>query len=250
MKRLFIILIAFLIGVSLFAFDIEDHPLIPSTVLIGGLNYPGLGTGFILTEDGYIGTAAHVVPIGYEMVVVTESPLHYRRARIVYHDPLHDVAILKIDIKGEELTPVKLGSLKGMKVGDPIISMGHPLGIGWLLTSGNLSGVKYDLNGISYIFADIAGGPGSSGSGIYNSNLELIGVIQQGIPGIGMIGIAIDSLKESIEAVIYNDRLLAPVREELKALSDRAVQEWRRLFPEEKKEEVEEEEEVTPPKEW
>ncbi len=233
MKRFLGVLavLALLIGftVQLSAFDVADHPWTKSIVLIGNLQAPGMGSGFIVTEDGYIVTAAHVVEAAGS-VVVFPSPLLYRTARLVYSDPLHDVALLKVEIANFEITPLPIGKLKESQIGDPIFTLGHPYGIGWLMARGILSGVKYDAGGYAYIFSDVASAPGSSGSPLLNARGQVIGLLQAGYAGVGCIGIGAERLVAVITAVIVADRELESTRYELEKLQERARHEWKRLI--------------------
>jgi len=220
-----------ILPLSLWALPVENHPLADVTVLVGDMAAGGMGSGVVLTSDGYIATAAHVVHSNKLVVVVPygDHQTFYRWARVVYLDTLQDIAILKVQID-VPLVPVKIGSYKELTIGATILHMGHPMGIGWLLSIGHVASVKYDQTGRGYIFADIAGGPGSSGGGLYNENNELVGIAQQGIMGLGLIGITIDHLILPITAVILADRELAPIREEMEQLSADAKREWEQLI--------------------
>jgi hypothetical protein len=148
---------------------------------------------------------------------------------------LHDIAILKVEIANWEIFPLSVGKLTENQIGDTVWTLGHPMGIGWLLAKGILSGVKYDSDGYAYLFSDVATAPGSSGSPILNIKGQIIGMVQQGMPGIGCIGIAADRFIVMITAAIQADRDLEKTRYELEKLQERARREWRRII--EKKDE-------------
>lgn len=230
MKRFLIafLVLAMLAVVNVFAFDVADHPWTKSIVLIGNLQYRGMGTGFIVTEDGYVVTAGHVVE-SVGTVVVFPEPLLYRKGRLVYSDPIHDVALIKVEIANFEIVPLPIGKLKDSKIGDPVLVLGHPYGIGWLFARGILSGVKYDSGGYAYLFSDVASAPGSSGSPMLNFRGEVIGLLQAGYEGVGCIGIGADRLVTVLTAVIAADRELEKTRYELDRLQERARREWKRL---------------------
>jgi S1-C subfamily serine protease len=232
MKRLIAALavLAFL-TVNLGAFEVADHPWTKSVVLIGNVIAGGMGTGFIVTTDGYIVTANHVVDArAVGTVVVFPEPLIYRTARVVYSDPLHDIAVLKAEIANFDIVPLMAGKLAGSRIGDTIYTLGHPMGIGWLLAKGIISAVKYDRDGFAYIFSDVATAPGSSGSPIFNEKGEVIGLVQQGELGLGCIGIAADRLVVLVTAAIQADRDLEQNRYELEKLQERARREWKRII--------------------
>jgi len=221
-KKLFIIFFLVILSFSLTAQEdwAKGHPLIDATVLVASLGTNSMGTGFFVTPTGYIITAAHVhVVSDYgTTAVMFPDPPYFQTARIVYKNELNDWAILKVPQRTTS-TPVwneetgcftyppaaypflLPGSLDDLELGAELLYCGHPAGISWLLSKGILSGVKYDQNGRQYIFSDIAGYMGASGSAIVDSNFHVIGILQQGLPGLGAIGVAIDDIKAIAEAV-------------------------------------------------
>ena len=205
----------------------KQHPLLDMTVLVGNKDAPGMGTGFIVTSDGYIATAAHVVNLYGTTLVVFPEPPFFETARIVYVDKLNDWAIIKVDRK--DLSPIVLGSIDDVELTDPLIYCGHPNGIGWLMSRGILSGVKFDENGRRYIFSDLSVYPGASGSGIFTADYKLIGIIQMGLPGLGIIGIATDDVVGIATAAIMSDRRLEAQRKWLEALAEKSKIEWKEL---------------------
>jgi S1-C subfamily serine protease len=220
-----------LIVTNIAALEVVDHPLTKSIVLIGDIIAGGMGTGFIVTDDGYIVTANHVVDAkSTGTIVVFPDPLMYRTCRVVYSDPLHDIAVLKAEIANFEIVPVKVGKLSDSKIGDEVLVLGHPQGIGWLLARGIISSVKYDRDGFAYIFSDVATAPGSSGSPIFNMNYEVIGIVQEGVTGLGCIGIAAERLVVLVTAAIEADHALMKNRIELEQLQEKARREWKRII--------------------
>jgi S1-C subfamily serine protease len=210
-------------------FCVPDYPWTKSIVLIGSLGFGGMGTGFIVSESGYIVTANHVID-DFGMVVVFPDPLLYRTARLIYADEIHDIAVLKVEVGDAKLVPLTVAKLTDSRIGDYIFTLGHPYGIGWLLAMGTLAGVKYDRTGYAYLFCDIASAPGSSGSPIMTEEGKVIGILQEGIPGVGCIGIAADKFELIVRAAIEADLELAKTRRELEKLQDRARREWEKII--------------------
>lgn len=249
MKKLVLVLLMCFLVVSLAADEApwqKEHPLIDATVLVGNLKARGMGTGFFIDETGYILTAAHVVSDHGTTVVVFPDPPFYQTARIVYTDRLNDWAILKVsqlrastatwveETKCFTYEPIpfsflKPGSLEDIELGDDLMYCGHPAAIGWLISKGTLLAVKYDSNGRQYIFSNIAGYPGASGSALVDSNNLVVGLLQMGLPGLGGIGIATEDIMAIAKVVILEDLRLAPKQEWLAAQSARAKAEWELL---------------------
>jgi len=231
MKRFLIGMLVVFMLVASFAVAEEtwdkQHPLLDVTVLVGNKDHPGMGTGFIVTSDGYIATAAHVVNLYGTTLVVFPDPPFFETARIVYVDKLNDWAIIKVD--RNNLTSIILGSIDDVKLTDPLLYCGHPDGIGWLMSRGILSGIKFDGNGRRYIFSDLSTYPGSSGSGIFTADFKLVGIIQMGLPGLGIIGIATDDVAGIATAAILSDRRLEAQRKWLEELAEQSKIEWKDL---------------------
>jgi serine protease Do len=138
----------------------------------------GLGTGFILTEDGYICTNHHVVN-GVDKVKVKINDKSYD-AKIVGSDQRTDLALLKIEAKGK-LKPVYLGDSDKVKVGDWAIAIGNPFGLDRTFTVGVVSATArkdLDLMGHSqsHIQTDASINPGNSGGPLINIAGEVIGI--------------------------------------------------------------------------
>lgn len=138
----------------------------------------GLGTGFILTEDGYICTNHHVVN-GVDKVKVKINDVSYD-AKIVGSDQRTDIALLKIKVK-KKLNPVYLGDSDKVKVGDWAIAIGNPFGLDRTFTVGVISATArkdLDLMGHSqsHIQTDASINPGNSGGPLINIAGEVIGI--------------------------------------------------------------------------
>ena len=136
------------------------------------------GSGFILTNDGYIVTNYHVIE-GAESIQVTTYDNNSYDAKLIGYDESSDVAVLKIDAKG--LTPVTLGDSDNMNVGDSVIAIGNPLGeLTFSLTSGSVSALNRKITisntAMNLIQTDCAINSGNSGGALFNSHGEVIGI--------------------------------------------------------------------------
>ncbi len=136
----------------------------------------GLGTGFIISSDGYICTNHHVVQ-NVDTVTVTVADKSYE-AEIIGSDMVTDIALLKIKGKGE-FKPVYFGNSEDVKVGDFVLAIGNPFGLDKTFTSGVVSGTgrrQLDETGNSHIQTDAAINQGNSGGPLINLDGEVIGV--------------------------------------------------------------------------
>jgi len=141
-----------------------------------------LGSGVIVTADGYILTANHVVRGADEVkVAIGENDNKKFTARIVGTDPQTDVAVLKIDATG--LPAVTLGDSSQLETGDIVLAIGNPFGIGQTVTMGIISALGrhgYGINGPSgyenFIQTDAAINPGNSGGALIDAQGRLIGI--------------------------------------------------------------------------
>lgn len=164
----------------------------------------GLGTGFILTKDGYICTNHHVVD-KMDSVTVMVNGKEYK-AEIIGSDQLTDIALLKI--KGDNnFKPVFLGDSDKVKIGDMSIAIGNPFGLDKTITSGIISATgrkEIDNIGLSHIQTDASINPGNSGGPLINIDGEVIGVNRMiysnsgGSLGIGF-AIPINTAKKVLE---------------------------------------------------
>lgn len=144
----------------------------------GGADRPseGLGSGFIVSSDGYILTNAHVVD-GANVVTVKLTDKREYRAKVVGADKQSDVAVLKIDAKN--LPTVKIGDPNGSKVGQWVVAIGSPYGFDNTVTSGIISAKSRALpneNYTPFIQTDVPVNPGNSGGPLFNLQGEVIGI--------------------------------------------------------------------------
>lgn len=136
----------------------------------------GLGTGFIISSDGYICTNSHVVQ-NVDTVIVMVAEKTYE-AKIIGSDSVTDIALLKIK-SNKSFKPVYFGNSDDVRVGDFVLAIGNPFGLDKTFTSGVVSGTgrrQLDEMGNSHIQTDAAINQGNSGGPLINLDGEVIGV--------------------------------------------------------------------------
>ena len=137
----------------------------------------GVGSGFILTSDGYIMTNAHVVE-GADEVLVTLTDDREFKARIIGADKRSDVAVVKIEATG--LPAVKVGDVNRLKVGEWVMAIGSPFGLKNTVTAGIVSAKQRDTGDyLPFIQTDVAINPGNSGGPLINMRGEVVGINSQ-----------------------------------------------------------------------
>ena len=138
-----------------------------------------LGSGFIISSDGFVMTNNHVIAEADEIIV----RLHDRRqlvAKLIGSDPRSDIALLKVE--GENLPTVSIGESDALKVGEWVLAIGSPFGFDFSVTAGIVSAKGRALPRESYvpfIQTDVAINPGNSGGPLFNMAGEVIGVNSQ-----------------------------------------------------------------------
>lgn len=138
-----------------------------------------LGSGFIVTTDGYILTNAHVVDGADEIIVKLTDKREYK-AKVIGADKRTDVAVIKIEANG--LPAVKLGEPARTKVGEWVLAIGSPFGFENTVTAGIVSAKGRSLpqeNLVPFIQTDVAINPGNSGGPLFNLRGEVIGMNSQ-----------------------------------------------------------------------
>ena len=181
------------------------------------------GSGFILTQDGYILTNYHVVEGSNSITVTTYDGTGYD-ATLIGYDESNDIAVLKIDATG--LTPVVLGDSDKLNVGDPVVAIGNPLGeLTFSLTSGAVSALNREVTLSSNVTMDLiqtdcAINSGNSGGALFNLYGEVIGITNakysssgsSGEASIDNIGFAIpiNSVRSIVESIIKNGYIVKP----------------------------------------
>ena len=137
----------------------------------------GVGSGFILSADGFIMTNAHVVE-GAQEVLVTLTDKREFKARIVGVDKRTDVAVVKIEATG--LPAVKVGDVNRLKVGEWVMAIGSPFGLENTVTAGIVSAKQRDTGDyLPLIQTDVAINPGNSGGPLINMRGEVVGINSQ-----------------------------------------------------------------------
>lgn len=137
----------------------------------------GVGSGFILTADGFVMTNAHVVE-GADEVVVTLTDNREFKARIIGADKRTDVAVVKIEATG--LPAVKIGDVSRLKVGEWVMAIGSPFGLENTVTAGIVSAKQRDTGDyLPFIQTDVAINPGNSGGPLINMRGEVVGINSQ-----------------------------------------------------------------------
>ena len=139
----------------------------------------GVGSGFIFSQDGLIMTNAHVVD-GADEVFVTLTDKREYKAKIIGADKRSDVALLKIEATG--LTPVKVGDVARLKVGEWVMAIGSPFGFENTVTAGIVSAKQRytdDTDYLPFIQTDVAINPGNSGGPLINMRGEVVGINSQ-----------------------------------------------------------------------
>jgi serine protease Do len=137
----------------------------------------GVGSGFILTPDGYVMTNAHVVE-GADEVIVTLTDKREFKAKIVGADKRTDVAVVKIDATG--LPAVKVGDVSRLKAGEWVMAIGSPFGLENTVTAGIVSAKQRDTGDyLPFIQTDVAINPGNSGGPLINMRGEVVGINSQ-----------------------------------------------------------------------
>lgn len=137
----------------------------------------GLGSGVIVSASGYILTNNHVVESADEIEVILNDSRH-ARAKVIGTDPDTDLAVLKIDL--DRLPAIVLGNSDTLQVGDQVLAIGNPFGVGQTVTGGIVSALGRNQLGINtfenFIQTDAAINPGNSGGALVDTNGNLLGI--------------------------------------------------------------------------
>ncbi|MCW9048487.1 MAG: DegQ family serine endoprotease [Gammaproteobacteria bacterium] len=138
-----------------------------------------LGSGFILSENGYIITNHHVVD-GADEILVRLSDKRELSAKVIGSDEFSDIALLKVE--ANDLPVVNIGNSENLRVGDWVLAIGSPFGFDHSATAGIVSAKGRNLpkaNYVSFIQTDVAINPGNSGGPLFNLEGEVIGINSQ-----------------------------------------------------------------------
>ena len=142
----------------------------------GRINQPVVGSGIIISKDGYIVTNLHVIN-GQKKINVELDDGQIKLATIIGYDQRSDLAVIKISDQ-EKLSPIKLADSKTVRIGDNVIAIGNSFGLGKTFTSGIISATGRDYGNpyLELIQTDAAINPGNSGGALLNHRGNLIGM--------------------------------------------------------------------------
>ena len=162
-----------------------------------------LGSGFIIDEEGIVVTNNHVIE-GAEDIVVQVNGEKKFKAKVIGADPLSDIAVLQIETK-EKFVPVKFGDSDKARIGDWVIAIGNPFGLGGTVTSGIISARNRSI-GLSryedYIQTDASINSGNSGGPLFDMNGDVIGINTAILGRSGNVGIGFSIPSNSAKIVI------------------------------------------------
>jgi len=162
-----------------------------------------LGSGFIIDEKGIIVTNNHVIQDAEDIIVRVNGDREFK-ANVIGSDPLSDIAVLQLDTN-EKFIPVKFGDSDKARIGDWVIAIGNPFGLGGTVTSGIISARNRSI-GLSryedYIQTDASINSGNSGGPLFDMNGNVIGINTAILGRSGSIGIGFSIPSNSAKIVI------------------------------------------------
>ncbi|AXX96229.1 MULTISPECIES: Do family serine endopeptidase [Arcobacter] len=174
-----------------------------------------LGSGVIVSKDGYIVTNNHVIENAEEITVTIGDDTTEYNAKLIGRDADSDIAVIKIE-SNVSLNPIKLGDSNSLLVGDVIFAIGNPFGIGSTVTQGIISALNKNKVGINryenYIQTDASINPGNSGGALVDSRGALIGINTAiisksgGNNGIGF-AIPVAMVKDVVEKLVADGKV-------------------------------------------
>ena len=162
-----------------------------------------LGSGFIIDEKGIVVTNNHVIQDAEDIIVRVNGNKEYK-AKVIGADPLSDIAVLQLETK-EKFIPVKFGNSDQARIGDWVIAIGNPFGLGGTVTSGIISARNRSI-GLSryedFIQTDASINSGNSGGPLFDMNGDVIGINTAILGRSGSIGIGFSIPSNSAKLVI------------------------------------------------
>jgi len=162
-----------------------------------------LGSGFIIDEKGIVITNNHVIQDAEDIIIRVNGDKEFK-ANVIGADPLSDIAVLQLDTK-EKFIPVKFGDSDNARIGDWVIAIGNPFGLGGTVTSGIISARNRSI-GLSryedYIQTDASINSGNSGGPLFDMNGDVIGINTAILGRNGSIGIGFSIPSNSAKIVI------------------------------------------------
>ena len=173
----------------------------------------GLGSGVIVSQSGYILTNNHVIEGADDIEVILNDSRH-TKAKVIGTDPDSDLAVLKIGL--DKLPTIVLGNSDAIQVGDQVLAIGNPFGVGQTVTSGIVSALGRNQLGINtfenFIQTDAAINPGNSGGALVDTNGNLLGINTAiysrsgGSMGIGF-AIPVSTAKQVLEGLVKDGQV-------------------------------------------
>jgi serine protease Do len=158
----------------------------------------GLGSGFIVNDEGYLVTNFHVIKGARHLTVTrfkqdgaTLKRIIHREVEIVATAPFYDLAILKLKDQKDDFTTVILSPSDDVEIGETVFAIGNPLGLERTVTEGVVSQSERSFNGHLYLQVDAPVNPGNSGGPLFNGRGQVIGVINMGVPSMEGLNFAI-----------------------------------------------------------
>jgi len=193
------------------------------------------GTGFIISDDGYILTNYHVIDGATRITVSMENGASFEAALLGGESITSDLAVLKIDAAG--LSPAQIGRSADLQIGTPIYVIGNPLELNHSLTSGLVSALDRDVSidhgqVISMFQIDASVNPGNSGGPVYNQFGEIVGIVTaksslDGVEGIGF-ALPIDDAMRYAQQIIARP---APTPSPTPPVQQQGNQPWLGISP-------------------
>ncbi len=180
------------------------------TTSVSGADQQALGSGFVVDKNGHIVTNFHVVQ-GADEIRVGFSNRDTVEAKLVGSDPSTDIAVLRVSVDANALTPLPLGDSDRVKVGDPVVAIGNPFGLDRTATAGIVSAVSRLIQSPSnftidhVIQTDAPINKGNSGGPLLNNRGEVIGVntqIETGGVSTGNVGIGFAVPAKTVKNVV------------------------------------------------
>jgi Do/DeqQ family serine protease len=173
----------------------------------------GLGSGVIVSPNGYILTNHHVID-GADNIEVTLNDQRKARARLVGTDPETDLAVLRIEL--DKLPTIVMGNSEEIEIGDQVLAIGNPFGVGQTVTGGIVSALGRNQLGINvfenFIQTDAAINPGNSGGALVDTQGHLLGINTAiysrsgGSLGIGF-AIPVTTARQVLDAIVRDGRV-------------------------------------------
>lgn len=177
-----------------------------------------LGSGVILGGDGIVVTNNHVIDGADEIVIVLADRREYP-AELILADERTDLAVLRVDAEGSELPTLDYADTRGVEVGDLVLAVGNPFGVGQTVTTGIISATARTDVGVSdlafFLQTDAAVNPGNSGGALVNTRGDLVGIntaIFSRSGGSNGIGFAIPSemVRRVVDAAVNEGTIVRP----------------------------------------